>query len=49
MISSVSSLSGCVANGHQANSLTTGVGAGILARRSDLWFTCVPHLWRLFG
>lgn len=29
------------------NSLTTGVGAGILARGNDVWFTCVPHLWRL--
>ena len=29
------------------NSLTTGVGAGILARGNDLWFTCVPHLWLL--
>ena len=29
------------------NSLTTGVGAGILARGSEVWFTCIPHLWRL--
>ena len=29
------------------NSLTTGVGAGILARGNDVWFTCVPNLWRL--
>jgi quinoprotein glucose dehydrogenase len=26
--------------------ITSGVAAGVLARKGDLWFTCIPDLWR---
>ena len=27
--------------------ITSGVAAGILARKGEVWFTCIPELWRL--
>lgn len=29
------------------NQLPDGVGAGLLARKGDVYFTCIPDLWRL--
>lgn len=29
------------------NEMGDGTAAGILAKDGDLWFTCIPHLWRL--
>ncbi|MBI4664378.1 MAG: HEAT repeat domain-containing protein [Verrucomicrobia bacterium] len=29
------------------NDLTSGIAAGVLARKGDVWFTCIPDLWRL--
>ena len=27
--------------------ITSGVAAGVLARKGEVWFTCIPDLWRL--
>lgn len=27
--------------------ITSGVAAGVLARRGEVWFTCIPDLWQL--
>ncbi len=27
--------------------LTSGVAAGVLARKGDVWFTCIPDLWKM--
>ncbi|MDB6025315.1 MAG: Heme-binding protein [Verrucomicrobiales bacterium] len=29
------------------NDVTSGTAAGILARKGDVWFTCIPDLWKL--
>lgn len=29
------------------NDLLDGTGAGVLARGKDVWFTCIPKLWKL--
>jgi quinoprotein glucose dehydrogenase len=29
------------------NSVATGIGAGVLARRGEVWYACIPDLWRL--
>lgn len=29
------------------NEILGGIGAGVLARRGDVWFACIPDLWRL--
>ncbi len=29
------------------NDLLDGTGAGVLARGKDLWYTCIPKLWKL--
>jgi quinoprotein glucose dehydrogenase len=29
------------------NGITSGVAAGVLARGSNVWFTCIPDLWRM--
>jgi quinoprotein glucose dehydrogenase len=29
------------------NGITSGTAAGILARKGDVWFTCIPDLWKL--
>lgn len=29
------------------NELADGLGAGVLARKGDVYFTCIPDLWRL--
>lgn len=29
------------------NRLESGIAAGVLARGDDVWFTCIPDLWRL--
>ncbi len=29
------------------NDPAAGIGAGVLARRGDVWFTCIPGLWKL--
>ncbi|HVR74729.1 MAG TPA: PVC-type heme-binding CxxCH protein, partial [Planctomycetota bacterium] len=29
------------------NEIADGIGAGVLARRGDVWFTCIPRLWLL--
>lgn len=29
------------------NQLVDGTGAGVLVRGSDVWFTCIPNVWRL--
>ena len=29
------------------NDPASGIGAGVLARGSDVWFTCIPGLWKL--
>lgn len=29
------------------STLVSGVAAGVLTRRGDVWFTCIPDLWRL--
>lgn len=29
------------------NDITSGIAAGVLARKSDVWFACIPDLWRL--
>ncbi len=31
------------------NTAVTGIGAGVLARGGDVFFTCLPDLWRLRG
>lgn len=28
------------------NKTTSGTAAGVLARRNELWFTCIPDLWK---
>ncbi len=27
--------------------ITSGVAAGVLARKGDVWFTCIPDLWKI--
>jgi quinoprotein glucose dehydrogenase len=27
--------------------ITSGVAAGVLARKGDVWFTCIPDLWKM--
>ncbi|HWE37730.1 MAG TPA: PVC-type heme-binding CxxCH protein [Isosphaeraceae bacterium] len=29
------------------NTVATGIGAGVLARRGEVWYACIPDLWRL--
>ncbi len=29
------------------NDPAAGIGAGVLARKGDVWFTCIPWLWKL--
>jgi quinoprotein glucose dehydrogenase len=29
------------------NGITSGVAAGVLARGSNVWFTCIPDVWRM--
>jgi quinoprotein glucose dehydrogenase len=29
------------------NDAATGIGAGVLARKDDVWFACIPGLWKL--
>jgi quinoprotein glucose dehydrogenase len=29
------------------NDPSSGIGAGVLARNDDVWFTCIPGLWKL--
>jgi quinoprotein glucose dehydrogenase len=29
------------------HSIESGIGAGLVARGNDVWFTCIPGLWRL--
>src|SRR4051794_40115789 len=29
------------------NEILGGIGAGVLARRGDIWYACIPDLWRL--
>lgn len=29
------------------NDIQTGIAAGVLARKGDVWFACIPELWRL--
>ncbi len=29
------------------NEILGGIGAGVVARGSDVWFSCIPSLWRL--
>ena len=29
------------------NDILDGTGAGLLARRGDLYYTCIPHVWRM--
>lgn len=29
------------------NDLTAGIAAGVLARKSEVWFACIPDLWHL--
>nr|MDQ3624463.1 HEAT repeat domain-containing protein [Verrucomicrobiota bacterium] len=31
------------------NTVATGVGAGVIARGGQVWYACVPDLWRLSG
>src|SRR6185436_2398921 len=27
--------------------ITSGVAAGVLARKGNVWFTCIPDVWRI--
>ena len=31
----------------QFNDPAVGIGAGVLARKGDIWYTCIPGLWKL--